>query len=91
MHFASALGALGLSLILASCASSPSVTSGAPPAPVPPDDEDVDGATVITDTTAQPDGSTQTTQTVPPVAPNREEDPATPNQDRRARSAGAHR
>lgn len=37
MHFASALGALGLSLILASCASSPSVVSGAPPSPVPPD------------------------------------------------------
>lgn len=41
MHFASALGALGLSLILASCASSPSVTSGAPPAPVPPDDYNI--------------------------------------------------
>ena len=55
------------------------VTVTLTPAPPP---EDVDGATVITDTTTQPDGATQTTQTVQPVAPNREDDPSTPNQDR---------
>ena len=44
--------------------------------------EDVDGATVTTDTSTQPDGATQVTQTVQPVAPNREDDPTSPNPNR---------
>ncbi|KGM56257.1 sugar ABC transporter substrate-binding protein [Lysobacter daejeonensis GH1-9] len=38
MRLASALCAVGLSLVLAGCASAPSLMSGAPPSPVQPDD-----------------------------------------------------
>jgi hypothetical protein len=42
----------------------------------------VDGATVSTSTTTQPNGTQQSTLTVQPVTSTRQEDPSTPNRDR---------
>ncbi len=66
------------------------VPSPPPPAPVPsppppapaPVTSNVDGATVATTTTTQPNGTQQSTLTVQPVTSTRQEDTSTPNRDR---------
>jgi hypothetical protein len=61
----------------------PSPPPPPPPAPPPPPvTTNVDGATVATVTTTQPNGTQQSTLTVQPVTATRQEDTSTPNRDR---------